>query len=211
MRAARARADAAPPWGVARHAAPQQEVSGDLEIVLPHVNGVLLGAVDGLGHGADAALAAQRALAVLRENPADDLSELFKRCHQALADTRGAVMSLAAYGAGRGARPSLHWMGVGNVEGLLVRADAGGPRLCQSLLLRSGVVGYMMPRLAASEVELQPGDVLVMATDGIRGDLAELVLPGDSPQRIADRILAERMKGWDDALVLVARLGSAPR
>jgi hypothetical protein len=79
--------------------------------------------------------------------------------------------------------------------------------VCHSLLLRSGVVGYMVPRLAASELEVQPGDVLVLATDGVRGDLAELVVPREAPQRIADRILAERLKGWDDALVLVARLG----
>jgi hypothetical protein len=210
LRPLRASASRGVRWGVACHAAPQQPVSGDLEVALPYPNGILLGAVDGLGHGSEAAHAARRALDVLREQPGDDLPALFARCHQALVDTRGVVMSLAAYAPETGA--PLSWLGVGNVEGLLVRPQAGGPPLLQSQLLRSGVVGYMVPKLAASEVEVLPGDILVMATDGVRGDLAELVVPRDPPQRIADRILAERLKGWDDALVLVARLGErSPR
>jgi hypothetical protein len=52
---------------------------------------------------------------------------------------------------------------------------------------------------------------LVLATDGIRSDYAEGLAVGESPQKAADRILAQYHKPTDDALVLVARyLGTPP-
>ena len=192
-------------WGVAWRGAPRQQECGDLEVALPFPSGMLFGAVDGLGHGGEAAAAARRALSVLKANPAESVPSLFKLCHEALTATRGVAMSLAAYLHGRQGEPTLSWLGVGNVEGLLVRAGPGGPPSHQSLLLRNGVVGYLMPRLSAAVIPVLPGDVLVLATDGIRSDFGELVDPVDPPQRIADRILERCRKGWDDALVLVAR------
>jgi serine/threonine protein phosphatase PrpC len=54
-------------------------------------------------------------------------------------------------------------------------------------------------------VALGRGDVLVLATDGLRGDFATGVSVQGSAQTIADRILAASSRGHDDALVLVAR------
>jgi hypothetical protein len=51
-----------------------------------------------------------------------------------------------------------------------------------------------------------PGDLLVLATDGIRAGFAQGLALGDPPQQIADGILARHLKGNDDALVLVARI-----
>jgi phosphoserine phosphatase RsbX len=49
------------------------------------------------------------------------------------------------------------------------------------------------------------GDVLILATDGIRAGFAD-GLKLDEPTRIlADKILNRHFKGNDDALVLVAR------
>jgi hypothetical protein len=49
------------------------------------------------------------------------------------------------------------------------------------------------------------GDTLILVTDGIRSNFADVVNVRDPPQLIADRILAEYSKGLDDALVVVAR------
>jgi phosphoserine phosphatase RsbX len=50
-----------------------------------------------------------------------------------------------------------------------------------------------------------PGDVLALATDGIRPTFPEHIRQGERPQDSVDRILAACAKGTDDALVLVAR------
>jgi negative regulator of sigma-B (phosphoserine phosphatase) len=52
---------------------------------------------------------------------------------------------------------------------------------------------------------VSPGDLLVLATDGIRPDFTTRVTAGDDPQALADRILAECSTGTDDALVVVVR------
>jgi serine phosphatase RsbU (regulator of sigma subunit) len=122
--------------------------------------------------------------------------------------TRGVVMSLAFFNA---QDSTLTWVGVGNVEGMLVRADAKAHPARESVLLRGGVLGYELPPLRASVIPVFRGDTLILSTDGIRHGFAEELTLRDSPQQIADRILAHSGKGTDDALVLVARyLGGAP-
>jgi hypothetical protein len=56
-----------------------------------------------------------------------------------------------------------------------------------------------------------PGDLLVLATDGIAPDFDRQIQFRASPQQIADGILKRHFKGVDDGLVLVARLaGGGP-
>ena len=101
------------------------------------------------------------------------------------------------------------WLGVGNVDGLLVSAEEGGSRSREGLLPRGGIVGYQLPPLRMSVLPVHAGDTLVLVTDGIRSDFAQAVDQDEAPQRTADRILAEHSTGSDDALVLVIRyLGS---
>lgn len=189
-------------WAVAQRAMPGETQSGDLSLVEPFARGVLLAAVDGLGHGSEAASAARAAVDLLRAHAGDDLVSLVRHCHMALEQTRGAVMSLASLNTGDG---TLAWIGVGNVRGVLVRADAGERPARESLLLRGGVVGYNLPALGESVLTVAPDDILVFATDGVAGDFPTEMVPFPRPQAMADRILARWGKVTDDALVLVAR------
>jgi len=117
-------------------------------------------------------------------------------------------MSLASF---NGRDNTMTWLGVGNVEAMLLRADAAASPRRENVLLRSGVVGCQLPALRAAIIPVMRGDVLVFATDGIGGHFAEEVILSDPPQRIAEHILARCAKGTDDALVLVARyLGREP-
>jgi serine/threonine protein phosphatase PrpC len=72
-------------------------------------------------------------------------------------------------------------------------------------MLVGGVPGHQLPTLRANELPVEPGDMLVLATDGIRGGYLDLIDAGDPPQQLADHLLADYGKGTDDALVLVAR------
>ncbi|HEU5260417.1 MAG TPA: SpoIIE family protein phosphatase [Gemmatimonadales bacterium] len=192
-------------WGVAALAIAGERESGDLHLVKAVGRGVLVSVVDGLGHGAEAAAAARTAVATLNRHADDALLPLLRRCHTALHGTRGVVMSLALFEAPRG---SLTWLGVGNVEGLLLHADpAARPT---SLVTRGGIVGSALPPSRAEVVAVAPGDTLIFATDGIQDGFAREVSADASPQQLADQILARYTKGTDDALVLVARrLGAA--
>lgn len=180
--------------------------SGDVLVVAELDPGVLVGVVDGLGHGVEAAAAARTAARILRSFAGEPLVALVERCHEALRRSRGAVMSLAWFD---GRAPWMTWGGIGNVEGLLLRATrAARPR--ESIVLRGGIVGYRLPSLHAATLAVSPGDVLILATDGIHEGFGEDVVPGAAPQEIADSILARHGRGTDDALVLVARyLGGA--
>lgn len=189
-------------WGVADQALPGQTVSGDLYLVKVFDQGALVAVVDGLGHGDGATAAAQTAVAVLAENADQSVITLVKRCHRALRDTRGAVMTLASFNMHEG---TLTWLCVGNVEGLLLRADPKTVPASEGALLRGGVVGYQLPPLHASVLAIAPNDLLILASDGIRGDFGRGLTASDSPQQIADRILEQYFKGNDDALVLVVR------
>ena len=189
-------------WGVADRPMPGETESGDQYLVQPLPAGTLVAVVDGLGHGAAASAAAKTAVATLRDHAEEPLIPLVNRCHHALRDTNGAVISLAWFQSGD---QTLTWLGVGNVECLLLRADATArpERVC--LLPRGGVVGYQIPPLRATVVPVAPNDLLLLATDGIHGHFTERLNVNDSPQQIADDIMSHYGKETDDALVLVAR------
>jgi phosphoserine phosphatase RsbX len=191
-------------WGTAARALPGEDESGDRALVLPRgAGGVLVAVIDGLGHGDEASLAAQLAVDTISEDPEEDLVEMVCRCHERLVRTRGAVVAVADVQPGGG----LQWTGVGNIEAVLVRAD-GGAR--EHALLFGGVLGMQVPRLRPSRLRLEPGDWLILATDGIaRGFTATLEL--DEPQAAADRILARHAVTRDDALVFVGRYGGDGR
>jgi len=189
-------------WGVAKCALPGEEVSGDQHLVQPFTHGALVAVVDGLGHGQDATTAARVAVSTLTNRPGDSVIALVKRCHEALTKTRGAVTTLASFNI---LEATMTWLGVENVEGVLIRADTRATPATESVLLRGGVVGYQLPALQAGVVPVSRGDLLILATDGIRSGFVQNLIATDPPQQIADRILAQHFKGTDDALALVVR------
>ena len=194
-------------WGVATLMLAGEQESGDLHLIKPVGTGVLVSVVDGLGHGAEAAAAARAAVAALNRHAQESVLPLLQRCHQALAGTRGVVVSVALFDRADG---SMTWLGVGNVEGVLLYADSGRRRGRERLVTRGGIVGSELPPLRAEVLAVAPGDTLILATDGIRSGFADDLAIDAPPQQLADQILARSGKGTDDALVLVARyLGDA--
>jgi serine phosphatase RsbU (regulator of sigma subunit) len=198
-------------WGIAARPFPGETVSGDLHVVSPFPNGVLVAVIDGLGHGHSAAVAARTVSAALEGHAHEPPISLLGRCHEGSKRTRGAVMSIASFNA---PTSTMTWIGVGNVEGVLLRSGANGHVTGQrdeGLITRGGVVGYQIPTLRETEISVNRGDTLILATDGVGGRFRDHLTLGDPPQQIADRILGQHGKTTDDALVLVARyLGDAP-
>ena len=189
-------------WGVAARPLTGQTVSGDLHLVECCEHGALLAVIDGVGHGGQAGAVAEAAAKILREHAEEPVMALVQRCHEALARTRGVVMTLASVDV---LDNTVTWMGVGNVEARLFRVEAETSYPCEHILLRSGLIGLQLPALQASMMSLAPGDLLVFATDGIQVGFEARIKLNDPVQQIADRILKQYFKGTDDALVLVVR------
>ena len=185
-------------WHAASAALPGQVTSGDLHVVEPFENGVLAAVIDGLGHGSEAASAAEIAAGILKENPGDEVVSLLRRCNEALRRSRGVVMAAACFD---GRNDTMSWAGVGNVEGVLIGPD--GVR--ESLIARAGVVGCSFPRLLTRVLSVRRGDVLIIATDGIRGGFRDGLRLGNSTEEIAKDILERYRKETDDRLVLAVR------
>src|SRR5439155_854465 len=78
-------------WGVATLALAGEAESGDLHLVKPVGRGVLVAAVDGLGHGAEAAAAARTAVTTLDRHADEFLIPVVRKCHEALIGRRGAA------------------------------------------------------------------------------------------------------------------------
>jgi serine/threonine protein phosphatase PrpC len=190
-------------YGLAKHAHVGGGESGDLHMVCCHQTGVLIAVIDGIGHGEEAAEVAKTAAALLRSSADEPVISLVEQCHEKLKGTRGAVLSLAFISP---EQKMMTWLGVGNVQGVLVRADAKNGNMQEPLLLRAGVVGSKLPSLQASVLPVSQGDAVVFATDGIQSDFSTGLSARENPQRVADRILNLYRNRNDDALVLVARL-----
>jgi negative regulator of sigma-B (phosphoserine phosphatase) len=191
-------------WGTATAPHPAQDVSGDVAVVTRLPEGALLAAIDGLGHGHEAARAARVARDTVREAADVDIIALAHRCHRALACTRGVALALAFVST---SASTLTWLGVGNVEGRLITGDQQrGPRSANaSLRLRCGVIGHQLRTIGTATVDIDRGDVVVLSTDGITSKFGERLDVSGSSQRIAERILAEHWTVADDGLVLVLR------
>jgi negative regulator of sigma-B (phosphoserine phosphatase) len=189
-------------WAVASRPSPGEDISGDLHLVKTFPGGALAAVVDGLGHGEEATVAAKAAIDVLSAHANEPVIPLVERCHAALKNTRGAVMTVVSFSFEKNTMTAL---GVGNVEAILLHADRAAVPISESVLQRGGIVGDQLPAMRVSVFSVQPDDVLLFATDGIREGFWEQVSAADSLPQLVNRILGQSFRGFDDALVLAVR------
>lgn len=190
-------------WAVAGRARPGEELSGDRATVQTVGTRCVLAVVDGLGHGPEAAAAAELATRAVEEHASEPLEALILLVHQALTASRGAAATVATIDGETG---RMEWVGVGNVNGQLVRADIGARPRTSGVFLCRGVLGYSLPPLHISDpTQLHDGDHIVIATDGVRGNPGDVVGPDVPVARSAERMLTQGAIDHDDALVFVGR------
>lgn len=176
------------------------EQAGDRFVVQATQRGFLVAVIDGLGHGIKAATAALAAVDAFQQDVNRPVKAQLEYGSRSIRGTRGAAVSMAKFDA---ANAQLEWAGVGNVYAGVVRSQDTLKH--ESLLSRGGVVGFRLPTIRPSKVDIYPYDTLVMATDGIRSGFLQDAPLRQSPQMIADYIHTNFKRDTDDSLVVVLR------
>lgn len=145
--------------GVVCTALAGETACGDAWVVEPIRDGTLIGLVDGLGHGPDAAVAADTAISVIQRRKTSSLTDIIQAAHGALRSTRGAAVQLAI------ADPrskTLRSVGVGNISTSSVTHGAS-----KSIPSQPGIVGMQMPHVREVTIPWTRDSLLAMHSDGI--------------------------------------------
>jgi anti-sigma regulatory factor (Ser/Thr protein kinase) len=163
---------------------------------------LLLGICDGLGHGPRAHEAACAAMDVFGRLPNGSPTQILDECHEALATTRGAVMSVARL------KESDNTIDVACVGNITIEAVA--PRTRRRFGGASFVLGspQARTRVPVERTNIPSGTALVMFTDGVmsRASIEEdFALLREHPIVIAHQLVERFGRDGDDALALVVR------
>lgn len=172
-------------------------ICGDSFVIEEREGAVLAAVVDGLGHGYESSVAAERASEVIRDLADKSVEAILRRCHEELRITRGAavgVLKVEADGAGE-------FCGIGNIEVQSLNGQA------PSIFCLAGIVGHNLRSFKVMSVTMKPGDIYCLMSDGVstRGNLKSC-LPGP-PETVARRIVEHWGREHDDATALVVGFG----
>jgi hypothetical protein len=155
---------------------------------------------DGLGHGPQAAQAADRALEIFQGGPEGTPESTLHRIHSGLRATRGAAVSVVTVEPGRG---KAWYAGIGNVSGTVVE----GSQL-KRMVSHNGIVGHAARTLRAFEYPWTPASLLIMHSDGLQSRWSLDPHPGlqvRHPGVIAGLLYRDFARPRDDVSVVVAR------
>ncbi|WP_254885619.1 SpoIIE family protein phosphatase [Streptomyces sp. NA02950] len=182
-----------------------EEDCGDARAVVQTGETRTAAVVDGLGHGPQAAEAAQVALRSFLADPDQPLPDLLTAMNRALRRTRGAAVGLLRLGP-QGA----DYCGIGNVRALTLSHEGVHHRLTG----QPGVVGWSMPRPRSHGFPVPPGATVVLYSDGI--DCRWAREPSRSLLRLPPSLLSAALahahrRLRDDATVLATRPPQTPR
>jgi serine phosphatase RsbU (regulator of sigma subunit) len=178
---------------------PAEIHSGDITTVVPFDRAVMFAIIDVSGHGYEAYRLAGRLAAEIESHPRLDLVATLQALHNKASGTRGAAVGLAVVDR---ARRRLQFAGVGNCH---IRCF--GSQNWRGVS-RDGVVGERLPTAFLQSIELEPGDLVVMASDGVSESTPVAELKRHSPlsvEHIARCVIGRAGKNTDDASCIVVK------
>jgi anti-sigma regulatory factor (Ser/Thr protein kinase) len=179
---------------------PGEPVSGDAWATRETSGATLLVVADGLGHGADAAVASQTAVEAFRTDRGSAPAEALERIHHALRHTRGAAVAVAAVDRERGL---VRFAGIGNVAGTIFSGET-----TRSVVSHHGTAGGAARRIQEVTYPWRRGDILILHSDGLGSHWTLAGYPGLAqrhPALIAGVLYRDHRRGRDDTTVVVLR------
>lgn len=186
--------------GVVAAPYPGETVSGDRWAFEPGGRGRTLLVVDGSGHGAQAAQAAELAVNVFSERAGEDCVSLAERMHRALAPTRGAALAVARIDAGEAL---IRFVGIGNIAGAVVTGIE-----TRQMVSHNGTAGHVAPRIREFTYPYTGIPCIIMHSDGLSSRWRMADYPGLAachPSLIAAVLFRDFRRGRDDATIAVMR------
>ena len=187
-------------WAVYQEPIQGENCCGDAYLVHQDIDTGIVALIDGLGHGIEAAYAANRAVELLAQNKNLNGISSIKLLHKQLRSTRGIVLGLIIINFSAN---QLNYWGIGNIQ-VQIRSKT----TC-SLVSASGVVGFRLPKhLINQQYPFYPGDYLLMLTDGIKTDWEwpdALISNRGTPSQIVAFLGDNYAKSEDDTTILVIK------
>ena len=179
---------------------PTEQVCGDAWGTVTHRGGVRLVLADGMGHGEAAATAGQAMVNGAIRRPVHTPKQRLAQLTDELARTRGGVISVLDL---QPDTQRVTYGNLGNISGFYLRHGQQ-----KRLVSRDGFVGSPTARPMEEQLDLEPGDVFVLHSDGLRtiGPDIALATAHHSALMIAAILLSDTGKHRrDDISVAVAR------
>jgi anti-sigma regulatory factor (Ser/Thr protein kinase) len=189
--------------GIVLQPYPGEVECGDSWAFGPKSGAPSLFAVDGSGHGPQAALAARSAVEAFEKSDQMDSVRVMETIHRALAPTRGAAIAVA-----RVDRPAqlVRFSGVGNISGALVSEGA-----IKRMVSLNGTAGHVAPRMREFTYPYSGAATVILHSDGVsaKWDLASYPgLAACRPSIIAGVLSRDFGRSSDDAMVVVLRVAA---
>jgi anti-sigma regulatory factor (Ser/Thr protein kinase) len=188
--------------GVVRVAAPGEQLCGDDWATVDRDGLSFILMVDGLGHGAPAALAAEESVRIFQGHRSREPADIVESTHRAIRGTRGAALAIARLDLANG---QLRYAGVGNICGVVVDRKTGET---MSMVSHNGTVGYAIRKIQSYDYSWTDNSLLLMHSDGLGTHWNLDRYPGiwqRHPSLVAGLLYRDHKRGRDDVTVLVAR------
>ena len=183
---------------------PGERVCGDRWALRRWPRGVGVVVADGLGHGPQAAEAAEAMTRVFLEHADDGPAATLQLGHDALRSTRGAAAAIAAIDGERGI---VTYGGVGNIAGTVL---TDGSR--RNMVSHNGTLGHQMRTVGEFTYPWSHAALLVLCSDGLVSHWTLDAYPGlgaRDPSLVAAVLYRDFTRGRDDVTVVVAKAEAA--
>ena len=181
-------------------AAPGEDISGDAWKASCQADGGLIVIADGLGHGPDAAEAAQKAVRIFDANPQVSPASMLSVMNNALRSTRGAAVAVARIDFTAG---TVTFAGIGNISGTLIDGE-----VTRKTVSQNGIVGHAMPTIQEFVYPCSRRTLVILHSDGLATNWhlqAYSGLSAKHPGIVAAILYRDFTRGRDDVTVVVAR------
>jgi anti-sigma regulatory factor (Ser/Thr protein kinase) len=173
-----------------------EKICGDSYLVEDSGDDVLIVVVDGLGHGEEAAKAAEIARRCFEENHYFDLRTLISTCHERLRKTRGVTVGVVRIDR---RRMKLQYSGIGNI-GVKILSD-----LPIHPLNKPGILGANKINPLILEYDYKPPIGVILFSDGVSEKMEVKKLDfWTDPGKIAKELMTKYGRHTDDATIVVA-------
>ncbi|TAL22851.1 MAG: anti-sigma regulatory factor [Aquabacterium sp.] len=181
---------------------PGEQACGDGWAMHEDDGGRTVFVVDGLGHGTEAAVAANAAIAQFRRSAGGSVTEIVQAVHQGMRHTRGGAVAVARI---EWASATVAFAGLGNIAAAVLTPQGQVRRMVS----HNGTAGHNARKIQAFDYPCGEG-ILVMHTDGIGTGWKPDDYPAMArlhPMLLAGILYRDFSRGRDDATVVACRTG----